>query len=82
MTLHVAEAFSKLFDSSGSEVEMDDTYELYSSFPVGIYLVEYASHRGRQLVVCDLLSTAEMTYQQRRLQLEKILPKWALKNTI
>jgi len=82
MTLHVAEGFSKLFDSSGSEVEMDDTYELYSGFPIGIYLVEYASHRGRQLVVCDLLSTAEMTYQQRRLQLQKTLPKWALKNTI
>jgi hypothetical protein len=79
MTLHVMEDSIKLFDSSGSEVDMEGGYEIYLTFPEGIYLVEYASHRGRQLLVCDILNDKNLTYANRRKALEERLPKWALK---
>ena len=79
MSLHIMKDRVMLFDSSGKE--KDIVVFDYQDFPEGIYLVEYASGRDVEMMVCDILfdGSADFSYEQRREVMENTLPKWAIK---
>ena len=91
MTLHVMSDGSKLFDSSGTEVPIEDTTQnMVSELEERIYLVEYAAGRDIEIKVIDILSKDEnwpeeanfYSYGRRREIMKIVIPKWLLKGAI
>jgi hypothetical protein len=82
MTLHVLIDDSRIFNSAGEAIEVEDSTKQMikaSGLKVGIYLVEYASGRDVEMMVVDLLtpSIETMPFEKRRDEID--CASWALK---